>query len=162
VVSEPSLSDRSGDPPGRALALDLGDRRVGVALSDSRRVLATPFGVLARSGDRVRDHRAIATMVEETGAVVLVVGLPISLSGTLGPAAHKVTAEVEELRRVVGVPVVLVDERFSTVEATRRRREGTGRAPRGAPTRKRPVVDDAAATVFLQSWIDSVATESTA
>lgn len=136
------------------MALDLGDRRVGVALSDSRRRLAHPHTVLARSGDIAHDHRAIASIVEEAGATVVVVGLPISLSGGSGAAAKKAQEEVTALRSALEVPVLLHDERLSTVEATRRLREATPKSRRALTPKRRAVVDDLAATVILQSWID--------
>jgi len=140
--------------PGRAVGVDLGERRIGIAVSDSARVLAQPHTVLERSGDVARDHRAIASIVEEYEATVVVVGLPISLSGGHGPAASKATVESEILRSALGVPVVLHDERLTTVEATRRLREGATRARRSPTTKRRAIVDDLAAAVLLQAWID--------
>lgn len=134
----------------RALGLDLGERRIGVALSDSAGTLATPYEVLTRSGDRARDHARLAAMVDETGAEVVVVGLPLSLDGSHGPAATRVEAEVEELRGRLGVPVDTWDERLSTVEAERRLRSAGVRG-----RRRRHVVDQVAATVILQSWLDA-------
>lgn len=140
---------------GRAVAVDLGDRRIGIAVSDSCRVLAHPTTVVVRSGNQAKDHRAIAAVVEEYGATVVVVGLPLSLSGAPGPAATKVTAEVDLLRAALDVPVVLHDERLSTVEATRRLREASTGPSRRPSAKRRPVVDDLAAVVILQSWIDA-------
>ncbi|MDA8290265.1 MAG: Holliday junction resolvase RuvX [Actinomycetota bacterium] len=157
---------------GRALGLDLGERRIGVALSDSSRLLATPYAVVDRSGDRGRDREQIAALVAEAGATVVVVGIPLGLDGRVGAAARGALAEIEEIRAVVGVPVETADERLTTVEAERRRsdvalevgREGRGgrgerrTSPHGAArSRVRRVVDDAAAAVMLQSWIDSSA-----
>jgi putative Holliday junction resolvase len=138
-------------PPGRrALGLDLGERRIGVALCDSAGTLATPYEVVQRSGDRARDHGRIAELVEEAGAEVVVVGLPLSLDGSVGPAARGVEAEVAELRDHLVVPVEVWDERLTTVEATRRLRNA------GVSGRKRRhVIDQVAATVILQSWLDA-------
>ena len=83
----------------RALGLDLGSKRIGVALSTSDGSMATPYEVVARSGDRGRDHRAIAALAAECGAEVLVVGLPLSLDGSDGPAAVAARAEADELGR---------------------------------------------------------------
>lgn len=134
----------------RALGLDIGSRRIGVALSDSAGTLATPYEVVQRTGDRRQDHRRIAALVAEAEAEVVVVGLPLSLDGSQGPAADAVIAEADELRAALDVPVVLWDERLSTVEAERRLRATglTGRA-------RRRVVDQVAATVILQSWLDA-------
>lgn len=134
----------------RAVALDIGTRRVGVAVSDSGGTVATPYEVVPRSGDRSRDHGRIATLVGETEAGIVVVGLPLSLDGSVGPAARAVLEEVDELRAALPVPVVTWDERLSTVEAERSLRAmGVRRGHR------RQVVDQVAATVILQSWLDA-------
>jgi putative Holliday junction resolvase len=134
----------------RALALDLGGRRVGVAVSDGEGRVATPYDTITRSGSRVRDHEQVATLVTEVGAGVVVVGLPLSLDGSRGPAADAVAAEVEELREALDVDVVTWDERLSTVQAEHSLREMGVRG-----RRKRRVVDQLAATVILQSWLDA-------
>jgi putative Holliday junction resolvase len=134
----------------RALGLDIGTRRIGVALSDSGGALATPYEVVERSGDRARDHGRIAALVEEAGAEVVVVGLPLSLDGSTGPAAQAIGEEIDQLRGVVDAEVVAWDERLSTVEAERSLRAAA--VPRG---KRRRVVDQVAATVILQSWLDA-------
>lgn len=132
----------------RAIALDLGSKRIGIALSAG--TLATPYEVLARSGDRQRDHRAIAEHVAETEAEVVVIGLPLSLDGTIGAAAERAIAEAEELATVLDVPVETWDERLSTVTAERSLMEQQMRAQA-----RRRVVDKVAAAVILQSWLDA-------
>jgi putative Holliday junction resolvase len=159
------LSSPAGTPPaaqpGPCLGLDLGEARIGVALTDSARSVAVPRGVLARRGDQEADHEAVARLVAETGATLVVVGLPLSLDGGTGPAAVRIGAEVERLRVVLAVPVATIDERFSTVEASRRRREGDDaatarRGPRpGSRARaRRTPVDAGAAAVILQAYVD--------
>ena len=138
------------NPPVRAIALDLGSRRIGVALSDSGGTVATPYETVQRSGDRARDHRRVAALAEETGAEVVVVGLPLSLDGTVGPAARAILDEVGELRVALPVEVVTWDERLSTVEAER-----SLRAMKVRKGDRRRVVDRLAATVILQSWLDA-------
>ena len=134
----------------RAVALDLGTRRIGVALSDSGGRVATPFETVHRSGDRERDHRRIAQLVDEAGAQVVVVGLPLSLDGSVGPAARAILDEVDEIGTTVGVEVVTWDERLSTVQAERSMQEmGVRKGDR------RRIVDQLAATVILQSWLDA-------
>ena len=134
----------------RAVALDIGTRRIGVALSDSGGTVATPYEVVTRSGDRTRDHGRIAAVVAEADATIVVVGLPLSLDGSVGPAAEAILAEVDELRAALEVPVVTWDERLSTVEAERSLRVmGVRKGQR------RQVVDQVAATVILQSWLDA-------
>ena len=134
----------------RALGIDLGAARIGVAVSDSERRMATPIETVARQGrDRSADHRRIAQLVEEWEAAVVVVGLPLSLDGGTGPAAQGVLDEVDQLRAVLPVPVETVDERFTTVSADRALRE------QGVKGKARTaVIDQAAAAVLLQSWLD--------
>ena len=134
----------------RALALDLGAKRIGVATSDAGGVLASPRTTVERSGDRRRDHRRIGELVAEEEAGIVVVGLPRSLDGSNGPAAAAALAEVEELAEVLTVPVVTHDERFTTVTAHEQLRAAgvDGR-------RRRTVIDQQAAAVLLQSWLDA-------
>jgi len=132
----------------RALALDLGSKRIGIAVSAGS--LATPYEVLARSGDRTRDHRAIAAHVAEAEAEVVVVGLPLSLDGSVGPAAERALAEVDELAAALDVPIETWDERLSTVTAERSLMD----QQLSAPARRR-VIDKVAAAVILQSWLDA-------
>lgn len=144
------MTDQPDAPTsGRVLALDLGDRRIGVAVSDSDRRLATPYGTVHRVGDRPAEHRSIDELVDETGAVLVVVGLPRSLDGELGPAARAVSSEVRALRRRLTVPVETHDERLTTVTAEDRLARGGVRG-----RKRRQVVDQVAAAVILQSWID--------
>ena len=135
---------------GRALGVDLGSRRIGLAVSDRSGTLAGPHAVLERTGDADTDRRAIVAAAREVGASLIVVGLPRSLSGRDGPAARAARAEVAALRSVAGpdLPVELHDERFSTVMAQR------AFGPRRAG-RKRGPVDAAAAAIILQSYLES-------
>lgn len=134
----------------RVLGIDLGTKRIGVAISDPDQRVATPIEVVTRSGDRARDHRAIATLVQEWEAERVVVGLPLSLDGSTGPAAQAALAEVDELAGVVGVPVDSTDERMTSVTANRALDELNVRGPA-----RRKVVDKVAAAVILQSWLDA-------
>ena len=133
----------------RALGLDLGTRRIGVAISDDNGTIASPIETLLRKKDRAADHRAVAALVDEWGAGVVVVGLPLSLDGTNGPAADSALAEVEELRAALTVPVETHDERFTTVTADHQLREQGVRGKR-----RTAVIDQAAAAVLLQSWLE--------
>jgi putative Holliday junction resolvase len=112
--------------------------------------MATPYEMVPRSGDPARDHARLAELVAETGAEVVVVGLPLSLDGSRGPAARAVETEAETLRERLGIEVELWDERLSTVEATRRQREAGVSGRRGRRT-----IDQLAATVILQAWLDA-------
>ncbi|RMH72108.1 MAG: Holliday junction resolvase RuvX [Actinomyces sp.] len=134
----------------RALGLDLGSVRIGVAVSDSAGTLATPVEVVQRSGDRARDHRRIADLVAEWEAEIVVVGLPLSLDGTIGPAARSALEETAELGDTLDVPVVSYDERLTTVTAERHLREQKMTSPE-----RRRVVDKVAAAVMLQAWLDA-------
>ena len=133
----------------RVVALDLGSKRVGVAVSDPGQILATPHTVLSRGRSHADDHKAVAAIVEEVGAERVVVGLPLQLDGRKGPAAEAALAEVDELSEVLPVPVETWDERLTTVAADR------SMVARGmkAPARRK-VVDQVAAAVLLQSWLD--------
>lgn len=133
----------------RALGLDLGSKRIGVAISDSDGTVATPIDTVHRSGDRQRDHRAIAALVAEWEAEVVVVGMPFSLDGNAGPAAKRAAAEVRVLGDTLGVPVETYDERLTTVMADRVLMEQDMKADA-----RRKVVDMVAASVILQSWLD--------
>jgi putative Holliday junction resolvase len=134
---------------GRLLGLDLGSRRIGVAVTDAERMVATGVSALPRTGDRARDHNAVGALVEEYGAVGVIVGVPYSMSGGTGPAAAAALEEVEELQSRLDVEVETVDERLTTVAASGALR-ASGRSSRAA----RRVVDQTAAAVLLQSWVD--------
>lgn len=139
--------DRSPARPGRVLGLDLGDARIGVAVSDDDRRLAVPHGTI-RVGQPPGELRAVSGLVAELGATTVVVGLPRSMSGDEGMRATKARAFADALGAIVDVPVVLQDERLSTVEAERALRDAgiTG-------VRRRRVVDEQAATVILGAWL---------
>jgi putative holliday junction resolvase len=133
---------------GTRLGIDPGDARIGVARSDPSGILATPLETVRRGKG---DLRRLARLVEETGAVEVVVGLPRSLGGGEGPAAAKARDFATSLaRRVDPVPVRLCDERLSTVSAESMLRD---RGHQGQ--RRRAVVDQAAAVVILQHALDT-------
>ena len=133
----------------RVLGIDLGTKRIGVALSDSDGRMATPYDVVLRSGDRRRDHRRIGELASEAEAEAIVVGLPLSLDGSDGPAAKRARQEAKELERAIGLPVELWDERLTTVSAHR----DLAALDLDPATRQR-VVDKVAASVMLQAWLD--------
>jgi putative Holliday junction resolvase len=133
----------------RVVGIDFGSKRVGVAVSDPSGVLASPHSVIQRGRSHAEDHRKLAAIVEEYEASVVVVGHPLSLDGRSGPAARLVEAEVDELRTALEVPVELYDERFTTVTADRSMMERNMKADA-----RRKVVDQVAAAVLLQSWLD--------
>jgi putative holliday junction resolvase len=136
----------------RVVALDLGTKRIGVAVSDLSGTIATPRTVIQRSGSKTRDHQVIKALIEEEEAVLLIVGLPLNMSGSYGPAAKGAVAEAAELASVVGVPVETFDERLTTVSADRALMEANISA-----TNRRKLVDKVAAAVMLQAWLDGKA-----
>lgn len=138
----------SGAAGVRAMGLDLGTKRIGVAVSSG--TLATPYDVVHRSGSRRQDHEQLAALAEEIGADMVVVGLPLSLDGTDGPAARRARKEIVALESVLSAPIEIYDERLTTVTAERSLLDmGLGAAER------RKVVDQVAAAVILQAWIDA-------
>jgi putative Holliday junction resolvase len=138
--------------PGRLLALDLGEARIGVAVSDPSRSIARPIGTLANRG-RERALQAVAALVAEHDARGVIVGHPLDLSGNEGAAARRARRFAELLAaELPGIAVELHDERLSTVEAERRLAEAGL-----AASRRREAVDAAAAVVILQSHLDALA-----
>jgi len=136
----------------RVLALDVGERRVGVAISDSTGTVARPLQTLVR-GSREEDFAAIAVIVAEHDIGLVVVGQPLSLDGTEGPQARRVARYAEALTATLPVPVVAWDERFTTVTAEEILRQRRRQKKRRARTRGE--VDAIAAAVILQSYLDS-------
>ena len=136
-------------PAGRVLGLDLGDARVGVAISDPERRVAVPHGTI-RTGQPPGELKAVAALVGELDVAAVVVGHPRSMSGASGPRAQQAEAFAEALRAIVGVPVELQDERLSTAEAERSLREAGV-----SGWRRRKVVDESSATVILGAWLDA-------
>jgi putative Holliday junction resolvase len=138
----------------RVLALDVGERRVGIAISDPGGILARPLQALWR-GSREEDLAAIAALVAEHDVGLLVVGKPLSLNGTEGPQARRVARYAEALAEHLPVQVVSWDERYTTVEAQEiMRQQGRGEKDmRRARTNGK--LDAVAAAVILQSYLDS-------
>ncbi len=134
----------------RAVGIDLGAKRIGVALSDSEGRMALPFDTVLRSGDRPREHRELAALVAEAEAEIVVVGMPYSLDGSVGPAASRTRKEVAELARSIDVPIETYDERFTTVTADHALQSADLDS-----RRRRKVIDKTAAAVMLQAWLDS-------
>lgn len=134
----------------RVVALDLGEKRIGVAVCDADGRVATPVTTVQRHRDRPRLHRELADLIRDYEAELVLLGLPVDLRGELGPAAQAVLAERDELAAVLSVPVEVHDERFTTRIADRALRE---RGDLDAKARKK-VVDMMAAAVILQDWLD--------
>ncbi len=131
------------------MGIDLGSKRIGIAVSDISGTIASALTTVHRSSSRRHDHAEITRLVRDEEAEVVVVGLPLSLDGTSGPAARSAETEARQLASVVGVPVEMYDERFTTVTAER------GMLEAGLDARqRRKVVDKVAAAVMLQAWLD--------
>jgi putative Holliday junction resolvase len=134
----------------RVIGIDLGSKRIGVAVSDSGGVLASPYEVVVRSGDEQQDHRRLLEIAEEVEAERIVVGLPLSLDGSMGPTAVAYQAEAERLGATTALPVETYDERLTTVTADRSLMERNMKADA-----RRRIIDKVAAAVMLQAWLDS-------
>ncbi len=131
------------------MALDVGGRRIGVALSDPTRVLASPLTTL-RAEPRDRVLSEIATLVQRHEVVEVVVGLPLTLSGEVGPQAHLIQLFVERLKGVLTAPIHMFDERLTTVAAERMMLD-LGMKPEQRKAR----IDEVAASIILQDFLDS-------
>ncbi len=133
----------------RFVGLDYGQKRIGIAVSDSDGLLALPVTSFVRTKDRSGDIRRLAALIQEYEPALIIVGLPRRLSGELGPSANAVKRFVTDLSKEIEVEILFQDERFTTVEASKRLREATlsGKA-------QRSVIDASAAAIMLQSWLD--------
>ena len=132
----------------RVLCLDVGERRIGLAISDAGGTLATPIGYIQRIRLRV-DIQRVLEHARKRDADAIVAGLPISLNGSIGPQAKRVEGFLKALREESDLPVDTMDERFSTAEAERPLRQA-GRQP----SRNKGELDAAAAAVILQGYLD--------
>jgi putative Holliday junction resolvase len=133
----------------RCLGLDLGSKRIGVALCDPDERVATPLTVVQRGASRNDDHAKIRALVAEYEAQAVVVGLPLNLQSKVTAAAQSAIDETEQLRTALDVPVHLHDERLTTKTADRSLMQLEMKADA-----RRRVVDKVAAAVMLQSFID--------
>lgn len=153
----------------RLIALDVGEARVGIAVSDVERMLASPYTTFHVTRDQARLWESIRRAIEETGATALVVGLPVSLDGQIHAQGERILAFAEQLKQQVSIPITFWDERFSTVEARRllserdqdtyvdergkRRRRGRTAQSRSR-RRKSQEIDALAAAIILQEYLD--------
>lgn len=133
----------------RVLALDVGEKTIGVAVSDESGTFAFPGEAIRRQEGYRRDMAALRALVAERDIGEIVVGLPLMMNGSRGVQAQKVEEFVETLRRFVQVPIYFQDERLSTREAEK----VLTAAERGREARKQ-AVDSMAASVILQSYLD--------
>jgi putative Holliday junction resolvase len=132
----------------RVLGVDFGTKRLGLALSDPDGTLALPAGTLTRRA-LGEDLAALRRLVEEKGVERAVVGLPLHMDGRRGPEAEAAEVFAAALAEATGIPVDLLDERWTTVEAERALREGGVRG-----RRRRQAVDSMAASLLLRSYLE--------
>jgi putative Holliday junction resolvase len=147
VVSLPELRERLA-PGQRLLGLDLGEKTIGLALSDTLLTVATPLRTLPR-GKFKADARILADLITEQGIGALVVGLPLNMDGSDGPAAQSARAFARNFTAVLDIPVVFQDERLSTAAVTR-----TLIGADASRRRRAEVVDKMAAAYILQIVLD--------
>src|SRR2546421_12320950 len=161
----------------RLMALDVGEVRIGVAVSDSSGFLASPYTTIYVSRDETKTWAALQGLIDETEATGLVIGLPISLDGQIHAQGKRVQAFAERLKQHITIPITFWDERLSTVEAQRllaqrdQHEQGQGRGSRGNSRKqqrshshhsqrskrrqKGHEIDALAAAVILQEYLDS-------
>ena len=138
-----------GGSGGRTLALDYGDRRIGIALSDEMGLVARPLMTLTRT-NWPRDLDRLRAIVREQDVRRIVVGLPLDMDGERGGRARLTEAFIEKIRGATGLPVIPWDERLTTVQAERILiSSDVSRA------RRRKVIDQVAAVILLQAWLDA-------
>ena len=133
----------------RVLSLDLGEKRIGVAVSDPTGTIVTPVNAIVRKDSEEKDVKSVLELVTLYGPGTIVIGLPITLSGRLGQTARLVQDFISALSLKSSIPIVPQDERFSTVEAERLLREGGH-----VPSREKGLRDSASAAIILQSYED--------
>jgi putative Holliday junction resolvase len=143
--------------PGPVLGLDFGTRRIGLAVSDRDGRLAFPAGCLESQGTE-KDLQALCALVEKREVARIVVGLPIHLDGRAGPEAETARAFARDVAEATGLPVEMLDERWTSLEAERALTE-MGRRKRGGARRKsrarsRGDVDAVAATILLRTYLE--------
>jgi len=130
-------------------ALDLGKHRIGIAIADDAGLAVHPIGALERRSV-VRDLESVRARLVEFEVALVVVGLPLNMDGSAGPAARTATAFAARLREASGLPVELYDERLTSFEAEERLKELSGRRARDKGT-----IDAVAASVILESWLNN-------
>jgi putative Holliday junction resolvase len=131
----------------RILGLDVGERRIGVAISDPDERLAVPLRIIERQND-ASAAQSIAEITEAEHVATIVVGNPISMNGSIGPQAKRVQAFAERVAGATGLPLELCDERLTSRQAVRGAPGTSRKAARSGPA------DDVAAAIILQTYLD--------
>ena len=133
----------------RVLGIDIGSKKIGIAISNQEMTLATPLTGVHRSSQKSEDHKTIMGIAHEWEVELLVVGIPLSLDGSLGVAAENVLQEIEHLERNTGIPVDTFDERFTTISAKQVLHD------QGVSEKEQKnIIDQVAASIILQAWLD--------
>ena len=132
----------------RKIALDYGEKKIGIAYSDIMGIIASGYDTLIRKSLH-EDLEAIANVIKEKQADTLVVGLPINMDGTHGERVDKTHAFCEELKKVINIPIVFIDERLTTVSAEKLLISASVRREK-----RKTVIDKVAAMIILQSYLD--------
>ncbi|MGA1983043.1 MAG: Holliday junction resolvase RuvX [Acidobacteriaceae bacterium] len=147
--------------PNRIAAFDVGDKRIGIAVTDALGYTAQPLLTLYRKTPRA-DLKSIGRLLRKHGVTEAVVGNPLNMSGEVGPRAKKAQEFAEQLRAEFGIPVHLVDERLTTWEAHQLldesghgRRGAAGRSTRGQRMERKRIIDQVAAVLILESFLEA-------
>ena len=135
---------------GRVMALDVGDVRIGVAVSDLMGIIANPLETYTRKGDITRDVNYIVQIAKAHEVSLFVSGLPLGLNGLENEQTRKTREFVDALTAATDIPVKFMDERFTTLSAERVLIEGNVRREN-----RKKVIDKVAATIILQNYLDS-------
>ncbi len=135
---------------GRVMALDVGDVRIGVAVSDLMGIIANPLETYTRKGDITRDVNYIVQLAKAHEVSLFVSGLPLGLNGLENEQTRKTREFVDALTAATDIPVKFMDERFTTLSAERVLIEGNVRREN-----RKKVIDKVAATIILQNYLDS-------
>ena len=148
-MSDSTTGTQDGGGAGRTLALDYGDRRIGIALSDELGLVARPLMTLTRTSWPA-DLVKLKTLIQEHDVRRIVIGLPLDMDGRRGGRARLTETFIEKVRAATRLPVIPWDERLTTVQAERILISGdVSRA------RRRTVIDQVAAVILLQAWLDA-------
>ncbi len=135
---------------GRVMALDVGNVRIGIAVSDLMGIIANPLETYTRKGDIQRDAKYIADLAKSKEVSLFISGLPLSLNGSENEQTQKTREFIDELKKHTDIPVQFMDERFTTISAERVLIEGNVRREN-----RKKVIDKVAATIILQNYLDS-------
>jgi len=150
---------KTAQPTGQILAIDYGRARIGLAIADAQHGLAQPLATLERI-NRNEDMRRLRELVREHSVKFIVVGLPLLLDGTRGEMAEEAERFAQRMRKQIGMPVEMIDERLSSWEAERQLEEQFGRRSKlsDSASKKKPSekfsVDSMAAAIILREYLE--------